>query len=298
MKFLQYINNGCKRYNFTYLRYLFVIYFNLMMILNVQGQQSLLKLDYGSEEIFPIKIDNYGFPNVKIIYGNEPIWIIWDTGDMIGLVMSKEIIKKNRLSVEDSIRLRDSEGNFVGYSYRYVADTVIIFDEVITNVSISSGEPNYNGLIGPQFVNLNRFTIDYQNRLIGISMNALPDNEIVKETIPMVRSDIFPRLIIIAGVVRDKRVLIELDTGKSRTVIDPELVEELNLGEGEYGVIIDNLQIGKNRFEINNGKLKSFKGISKSLSEPIRIGIGSDILEQFLFTVDYEQGIVVLGDVN
>ena len=159
----------------------------------------------------------------------------------------------------------------------------------------STATGDYNGLIGPRFIDLNRFTLDYKNKLIGISKTVLPENKINGNIIPMVKSEALPRLIVVEGKVNGKKVLIEIDTGKSRTVIDPELVKELNLTEGQRGVIISSLMLGEINIEITNCKLKSFKGISKTLPQLIRIGIGSDILKEFIFTVDYSKGIVLLN---
>lgn len=276
--------------------YLFAIIFFTAFRGNTQ--ESLTELQYLPDEIFPIKIDKFGCPDVKMEFKNKPVWIIWDTGDMTGLVLSKKIIDGNDLKVKDSIRLSDSEGNMVGYSYTYVADSIRFFNGIKDNVSISTATGDYNGLIGPKFIDLKRFTLDYQNKFIGISKHSFKKSMVEGEILSMVKSEMFPRLILVEGQVNGKRVLMELDTGKSRTVIDPELAKELNMTEGKHGVVVDNIALGTLSFGVDNAKLKGFMGISNGLPEPIRIGIGSDVLSKFLFTVDYEQGIVILKPIK
>ena len=259
-----------------------------------KNYDSLIELNYTPDEIHPIKIDKYGFPNVRMDYLKKPVWIVWDTGDMIGLVLSKQVIELNNLTVKDSIHLRDSEGKSAGYSYRYLTDSISFFNNVYHKMPASSTTGDHHGLIGPRFIDLNRFTIDYDNKLIGISKTTLPKNKIKGEILSLIESVNLPRLIIVEGSVKGKKVLVEIDTGKSRTVVDPELVEELGLVENENGVIIDDLMLGKIKLKITNGKLKGFKGISKTLPSPIRIGVGSDQLKEFIFTVDYDNGFVLL----
>ncbi len=271
----------------------------VLFILSCDTPSSLLSdLDYSEDEIFSIKIDKYGFPNVKLDNLLEPIWIIWDTGDMTGFVLSKDIIEKNHLTKVDSIHLVDSEGKSVGHSYRYVATSLKIFNKEYSEVKISTAIGDYNGLIGPRHINLTRFSLDYQNKKIGISDNSLSLAHIKGEVFPLIKSDRFPRLVIIKAQFNGEEILIEIDTGKSRTVVDPELVNSLNLVKGERGVVINKLLLGEYSFEVSNAKMKSFKGISRSYSQPIMIGIGSDILKDYIFTVDYEKEIVILDKIE
>jgi hypothetical protein len=82
-------------------------------------------------------------------------------------------------------------------------------------------------------------------------------------------------------------VLTEFDTGKSRTVIDPELARQLKLASNERGVQIDSLFIGDTPFAIPSAKLVSLADIDRSLPAPIELSVGSDVMSQLLITVDY-----------
>ena len=89
-------------------------------------------------------------------------------------------------------------------------------------------------------------------------------------------------------------VLIELDTGKSRTVINPQLASELGLKRGTRGVEIRALRLGDLSFRVPSAKEVDQTGIDPSLPESILVGVGSDILSRFVWTVDYETGAVWL----
>jgi hypothetical protein len=84
------------------------------------------------------------------------------------------------------------------------------------------------GLVGPDMIPGTRFTLDYGSGRLGADGGtSAPAGGF--ESIPLVRSPEHPRLILIRGRVQGREVLIEVDTGKSRTTIDRELVEALGL---------------------------------------------------------------------
>ena len=58
------------------------------------------------------------------------------------------------------------------------------------------------------------------------------------------------------------------------------------------GVAIDRLRIGDLSFEVPSAKEVDQTAIDPSLPEPILAGIGSDILSRFVWTVDYEAGVL------
>lgn len=250
---------------------------------------------YNADEIYPIVIDNYGFPNVRIEYLEKPVWVVWDTGNMVGLMLSNYHIHENGFKKIDSIHMRDSEGLSLGYSYQFRIDSIKIFDRIRYGMIASVSPADHNGLFGPRFIDHKHFTIDYKRKLMGISNKKLLSRRMTGIELPMIKSDHFPRLIVVEVLVNGHKVLAEIDTGKSRTVVDPTLVSDLALVESTKGLMIDNLKIGSLSFEINNGKTKSFKGINRDFNRDIKIGIGSDILKSFVLTVDYDRGVVILN---
>ena len=61
--------------------------------------------------------------------------------------------------------------------------------------------------------------------------------------------------------------LLELDTGKNRTVINPTLAAALSLRRGSRGVTIDSLRIGAPSFEVPSAKEVDQTAIDPSLPE-------------------------------
>ena len=105
-----------------------------------------------------------------------------------------------------------------------------------------------------------------------------------------------PHLILASGRVNGRPVLIEFDTGASRTNIDPALVQELGLPTAGNGVRIDSLAIGPLVFAVPSARVNPKGGIDPTLSPPIQLAVGSDILAQIILTVDYTRGQLLLFD--
>lgn len=86
--------------------------------------------------------------------------------------------------------------------------------------------------------------------------------------------------------------MIQLDTGKSRTALNPTLAGELGLRRGLTGVAIKSLQIVNLLFRVRSAKKVDQTGIDPTLPDPILVRIGSDILARFVWTVDYDAGVL------
>jgi hypothetical protein len=152
-------------------------------------------------------------------------------------------------------------------------------------------------LIGPMYLLGRRFTLDYRVGLMAISESALP--KIAGGTLlPMILSPDHEPLILVEGTVNGTATSVELDTGKSRTVVDPELISRMNLPDAPNGYRIDEIRLGQYRFSAPSAKKKGFTGISHGLEVPIGIGIGSDILSRMIVTVDYRERVVLLQDLE
>lgn len=257
------------------------------------NQKSILYQYYEKDEIYAIKINEYGFPTVEIQLNNNSEWITWDTGNMAGICLSNRLAKNFNIPKSDTIFYRTAGGEPAGIGFRFQIDSMEIFNEMRYNSELFTKDLSMNGLIGPKFVELSRFSIDYKNKLIGISKNNFSTN--YKGTrFEMISSNKYPKLIVIEASLNGQKFLLELDTGKSRTVVDTDLVKSLSLKQGEGGVIIDDLKFEDIILDISNAKVGNFKGTSKGFPVPIKLGIGSDILKNYIFTTDYSQGTVIL----
>jgi hypothetical protein len=89
-------------------------------------------------------------------------------------------------------------------------------------------------------------------------------------------------------------VTIQVDTGKSRSTVDPELATRIGLARTRLGVSLPQLVLGHVTVTTESAKLVRLAEIDPAVSPPIQIGLGSDTLAGFVLTVDYRGGCLIL----
>jgi len=150
-------------------------------------------------------------------------------------------------------------------------------------------------LLGSRYCQTGRFTLDYGALRLAVSPLPLPEAVLPDAHLPLVSSARLPGLVLVEGELHGRRVLMELDSGQSRTVVDPELAAMLGLVEVANGVRIVDLRIGPEVFSVPSAGRIAFAEVSRGLPRPIEVGVGSDILAQVVLTVDYARGVCFLS---
>jgi len=254
------------------------------------------ELEYEPSEIFPIKVGKYGYPYVQVIINGQELEMAFDTGNMSGLLVAPETAGQLGLSSVGESTHYDSSGDVIGTSRVFRVPELVVFGKVWTKEQAHEhAGSGLVGLIGPRYVYGKRFTLDYQNKIIAVSASPFPSIEQENIVFPLFQSKDHTGMIVIRGELNEYPVLIQIDTGKSRTCVDPALVDKMNLPEAARGYRIDKIQLGPHSFMVTSAKKVSFRGISGGLPEPILLGIGSDILSQVVLSVDYSKQIVIIS---
>lgn len=252
-------------------------------------------LNYQPSELFPITIGKHGFPYVPVLVNGQEVNMAWDTGNMSGLHFTSDVAKRLGLPVTGESKHYGSDGKLIGTMRTYNVREMQVFGEMRKDEKAHENRRNdVDGYIGPRFVLGKRFTLDYQNKIMAVSKSPLPKQASAGAVLPMVTSPHHRGLILVWGSVNGKEVLIEVDTGKSRTSVDSALATPLGLPKTTKGFRIDEVKLGSYSFAVRSAKEVSFKGISQGLPEPIMLGVGSDVLSQVVLSVDYAQQIVML----
>jgi len=252
---------------------------------------------YSDDAIHSVHIGEFGYPYVEVQIADTNVWLPFDTGNTVGLSVSSALFDRLGLTAAGSHDRVTSAGETV--ATLRVADAVdvsMLGRDVGPTRVYEFDHPSLDGLAGPVLIGSGHFTLDYGSRRIGVGTGLLPAAVPGFRQIPLVRSNRHPTLILVRGTVKGREILIELDTGKSRTVINPALAAELGLRRDAHGVAIDHLGIGDLRFEVPSAKEVDQRAIDPSLTEPILAGIGSDVLSRFVWTVDYDAGVLWIPD--
>ena len=236
-------------------------------------------------------------PFVQVGIGDSTYWLLFDTGNMAGLTLATPLVDKLQLPEVGRWDRLDADGQVIG-SYRQVrAPLVRVLGWTLVDYTVREfADAELGGLVGPDELPGARFTLDYRAGLLAVSNTPLQDVPSGFTVLPLTRSSRHPRLILASGRVNQRSVLIEFDTGASRTNIDPRLVEELDLPPAGNGVRIDSLAIGPFVFHVPSARVNPKAGIDAALRPPIQLAVGSDILGQLLLTVDYTRGELLLLD--
>lgn len=248
---------------------------------------------YGEAAVHSVDIGDFGFPHVAVRIGDTRLRLPFDTGNTVGLSVSSALFNQLQLTAEDHYDRLNSAGESVAtLRVAHAREVSVLGRDVGPTRIYELDHPSLAGLVGPDLIGGGHFTIDYSSRRMAVGSGSLPDAVPGFRQVPLVRSNRHPTLILVRGTVEDREVLIELDTGKSRTVINPVLSSDLGLRRDARGVAIEHLRIGDLLFEVPSAKEVDQSAIDTSLPEPILAGVGSDVLSRFVWTVDYEAGLL------
>jgi len=248
---------------------------------------------YGDAAVHSVEIGEFGYPYVPVRIGETRVWLPFDTGNMVGLSVSATLFDRLGLQAEGHYGRLNSEGETIATLRVADAEDVSIFGREVGPMRVYElDHPSLPGLAGPTLIEGGHFTMDYGSRRMGVASGNLPDSVPGFRQVPLVRSRRHPMLILVRGMIEGREALLEIDTGKSRTVINPVLSSDLGLRRGSQGVAIDHLRIGDLVFEVPSAKEVDQSAIDTSLPEPILAGVGSDVLSRFVWTVDYEAGVL------
>lgn len=254
-------------------------------------------LAYSPAELSPIRVGGDGFPYVRVRVDTTELWLLFDTGNMVGLTVATQHYDRLELPVTGAVRRRDSSGELVGEFRVGRAERVETLGRAATGVAIWEFEhPRLTGLLGPDDLPGSRFTLDYGRQLIAVANSAL-DFGTESGAHALIRSARHPRLIVVEGRFRGRRVLIELDTGKSRTVVDPVWARSVGLAVDRTDTVnVGEIELGGAMFHVRDAKPVGLGGIDPELPAPLVLSLGSDSLSRFILTVDYAQGLVLLWE--
>ncbi|HSH00568.1 MAG TPA: aspartyl protease family protein, partial [candidate division Zixibacteria bacterium] len=244
-------------------------------------------LDYQPTELHEISFNTFSQPVIPITINGDTVLATFDTGNMTGLLVADTLARRLSVPVIDSVRSYNSAGELVAVSRVYRVDNLTALGCSFNKQSATE----YNGalpcLIGPRFFMNGRLTFDYSSRLIGFSDRDIETLDNSARSAPLIVSPRHVGLILVHGSVHGRKVLMELDTGKSRTVIDPSLAAALELDKVENGVRIEELVLGPGKYSVKSAKVVGLAGLGAGLNEPVLVGVGSDILSQMIWTIDY-----------
>jgi hypothetical protein len=250
---------------------------------------------YGVDETVRIKMDRHHFPLVPGKINNKDVKIFFDTGNFFGLEIGPGLARILKLRPSGDERKNYASDGTYRYSQKgYDVESFTVFRTEFKNIEMfEMTDDTFEASVGIQGLLDGRFTIDYKNRLMGISSNPFENKGNDIDEFLLIWNEMLKGMIVIKGRVNGMETLFQIDTGKSRTTIDEDLIARAGLKENrslfQQGYRVDKITLGKKSFSVARAKVANFRAISKGYPEPILIGIGADILSRIVLTVDYGQ---------
>lgn len=249
------------------------------------------RLGYTANELSPIRIGKFGFPIVAGKVNQRPVSLVFDTGNMVRLLLATRVINDLRLPSAGMSRMFDADGTERASVRRVSIAELEVFGQTFPGeFAVEDTPDDLEGFVGPGYVIKGRFTLDYRGKWFAVSTR--PSEASLPEAIPLHWSDSEPGMIVIGGEANGTPVLLQLDTGKSRTCVDPALARQLGLPRDGAGVRGLTVKIASHSFSIAAAKEVGFGAISTGYPGPILVGVGSDVLSKGVLTVDYPRRIV------
>lgn len=257
------------------------------------------KYNYKPDQVYSMDVDENGLPHVKVAINDNDLDMIFDTGNMKGMSIGLDKSRKVKLARVDNWDGEDYRGGNIGKYSIFLASKIAVFNESWKDQRIyeESKYEGYDGSIGPLYISKGRerFTLDYKNKLIGVgySQGHIDDKNV--SILPIVRNLKYNKMIVVKGKVNGHEVLIQIDTGRTKTCIDARLADKLKLTKTDEGHVIDSILLGSYEFNVPNAEEVDLKALDKNFSEPVLISIGSDVISRMVLTVDYFKNQIIIS---
>jgi hypothetical protein len=255
---------------------------------------------YRATETIRLQFDRHGFPLVPGKIGQRDVKVFFDTGNFFGFLVGPRLIRDLGLLPSGHERRNyDSGGNFRYSQKGYLVRSFTVFSAAFEDIEMfEMTDDTFDAGVGVQTLLDKRLTLDYRRGLMGLSGVPLERRVQGGEGLPLLWNDRLKGMIVVEGRVDGVDTLFQIDTGKSRTTIDADLIALAGLKENNTpflkGYKLDRVLIGGKEFTVECAKVADFKAISEGYPKPILVGIGADILSQIILTVDYPRKKVLI----
>jgi hypothetical protein len=255
------------------------------------------RLNYTSDEIYPITLTLNNIPLVTVIINETPLDIFFDTGNSHGLGLTTAIEGKIAYKVIKTIRSTWPDGSYRGESKIITISSLDVFGDAYNNVEAVFSDwkmyssLKFNGLLGLKFFRNKRVTLDYKNKKIAVSVIPLPDVALQNShdvAVTLLNPPERHRdLIYLRGKVNGQETVIYLDTGSSASFIDPRMLDKNDIIKENKRSIVKDIKFSINGFDfiVSRMRVRELRR-GMNFKYPVSARLGSDVLKGFLITID------------
>jgi predicted aspartyl protease len=266
------------------------------------------RYEYGDARVLDFEFGKGGtwVPVVIAKVAGRATPLILDTGTNGYASLDEQVIEELGLAVDDWQDFLDANGVPRGRIPIARVPTLELGSLRLEGVRVSGLGPEsimgprrgFEGTLGWHALRGHRVTLDYFNRKAVLARSELPEGIVScaeRYVTRFVSPDDLVGLILVEGRLDGEKVYVEIDTGKSSTVLDPRTSDSHKFEHGKRGLEVGGITIGPFEVTTRFGRIGGgFGGFESGLDAPVHVGVGSDFLCQFLLTVDYATSTIVL----
>lgn len=254
---------------------------------------------YLESEKYQIKINEiFSIPEVMIRFNEKEFPFTFDFGNSDNITITTVLADSISYDVTDTTYTYTPDGKIRGQickvnipEFQVLGRSFYNEKGTFADWSIYSTNP-FNGLIGLRYLSKLCFTLSYSKKTIAITNRSIisklsPGHSII---IPLEHYSMHPYGLHFKGKVNGQDAIIYFDTGKSYSEINRNLVPIEKIVSDKSGTFYDGtveivFETSSNSIMIYYPRVKDLKrNIESNL--PVGIDVGSDILKNFLITVD------------
>ncbi len=260
---------------------------------------SLPDLGYAPSEVFPLERADSGRPLVAAATHAGELRLVFDTNNMAGLALTAAAAERSALTLARTERDLDAAGRPLGESRVWDVPVMRALGREWTGLQAHElrsdayhGRAEGDGLLGAALLLDRRFTLDQPGRGFGVSESSMPD--FAGPGLELVRVDDLDGYLLVHGRLAGRDVLVNLDTGKTRTVVDAAFAQDPALRRDPKTGQVD-VKVGGATFFPTLNKQDDYSELSRRAGGAVALSLGHDMLDTVVLTVDWRAGRVWLG---
>ena len=264
-------------------------------------------LGYDGHQIYRLMLASTGCPLIEVDVSGVKLSLMLDSGTATGFVITSHAPAVPH-RVEGRTEELNADGSHRGESSLIAIERMSVLGEIFNNMSGSlsdwrmfSSEP-FNGTVGLDFFLDRRLTLDYRSGKVGVSTSPLPEKLDSKRYV-YVDLTSPPKsqghILYAQSRVNGHDALVYFDTGYNVSFIDPRFaggLERVVRPGGRFDAFRERvpLELAGHTFVLNELREDTIQR-GNGFELPVALVLGSDVLSQFIVTIDLRSQRLILG---
>ncbi len=255
------------------------------------------ELNYEDTNLFNTTIrTGFDEPQLEVEFNDKSFPLTFDFGNSKRIMISTMLENEIDYTIVGEGESLWPDGSFRGNIYFIEIPEMKLLNKQYYNViatledwEIYSSEP-FNGCVSMDYFKDLRFTLDYKQKLFACICQPFPYNTSTNNylKIDLIQFDYHPYGVHFMGEVNNVKSIIYFDTGRSKTMIDRNLVESNKIISDKSGTYYEGnilIKFDELEFELQFPRVDDLGG-AIDYDYPVGVAVGSDVLKYFVLTID------------